>query len=162
VQLSARIPVFLQRVLRREELVQTHLEGLACLVSAEDWILGCLHDACAKYAYSSIGPLPPARHDVMRKECGATGKRAAPGEGWRAGLCELWGTSCTSARKAVLSDGLGLAKSANFGTDFRAKGTVGNQRIRKLLRKNKNGSGAATEFCGYRKVIDADPTDLRL
>jgi hypothetical protein len=24
----------------------------------------------------------------MRKECGETGKRAAPGEAWRAGLCE--------------------------------------------------------------------------
>jgi hypothetical protein len=32
----------------------------------------------------------------------------------------------------------------------------------KLLQKNKNGSGAAIEFCGYRKVIDAIPTDLRL
>jgi hypothetical protein len=44
VLLSAGIQVFVQRVLRREELVQTHLEGLTCLVRAEDWILGCLYE----------------------------------------------------------------------------------------------------------------------
>jgi hypothetical protein len=45
----------------------------------------------------------------MRKECGATGKRAAPGEGWRAGLCELQGTHCT-AHDVVLPGGLWLCK----------------------------------------------------
>jgi hypothetical protein len=37
-------PVFVQRVRRSEELERTHLEGLTCLVRAEDWILGCLHE----------------------------------------------------------------------------------------------------------------------
>jgi hypothetical protein len=53
-------------------------------------------------------------------------------------------------------------KSANFGTVSSASVTVGRQRTRKLLQTNKNGSGAAIEFCGYRKVVDANPTDLRL
>jgi hypothetical protein len=42
VLLSAEIPIpVVQCVLRREELVQTHLEDLTCLVRDEDWILGC-------------------------------------------------------------------------------------------------------------------------
>jgi hypothetical protein len=80
---------FVQRVLRREELVQTHLEGLNCLVRAEDWILGCLLERLQQIRVPSSSPPAPARRDMMRKECGASGKRAAPGEGWRAELCEL-------------------------------------------------------------------------
>jgi hypothetical protein len=38
--LSAGIPVFIHRALRREGLVQTHLGGLTCPVRDEDWILG--------------------------------------------------------------------------------------------------------------------------
>jgi hypothetical protein len=37
----------------------------------------------------------------------------------------------------------------------------GKQRTRKLLQQNKNGCGTAIEFCGYTKVLDANPTDLR-
>jgi hypothetical protein len=58
--------------------------------------------------------------------------------------------------------GLGVAKSANFGAVSRAKGTVRSSAPRKLFQKNKNGSGAAIEFGGYRKVTDANPADLRL
>jgi hypothetical protein len=56
--------------------------------------------------------------------------------------------------------GIGFAKSANFGTVSRAKGTVGKRRTRKVLKKNKNGSGAAIKFCRYGEVIDANPADL--
>jgi hypothetical protein len=50
----------------------------------------------------------------MRKECGATGKRAAAGKGWRARLCEQQGTRCTSARNVVLPGGLWLCKERQF------------------------------------------------
>jgi hypothetical protein len=68
VLLSAGIPVFIQPVLRREGLVQTHLEGLTCLVRAEDSILECLHERLRQIRVPFDWSTPPARHDVMRKE----------------------------------------------------------------------------------------------
>jgi hypothetical protein len=66
VVLSAGIPVFVQSVLCRQEIVQTHRNGLTGLVRAEDWILGCLDERLRQMRVVSIGPPPSARHDVMR------------------------------------------------------------------------------------------------
>jgi hypothetical protein len=60
VMLSAGIPVFVQRVLRRAELAQTHLEGLTFLARGEDWILGCLHQLQIRVPFEWSTPAPAA------------------------------------------------------------------------------------------------------
>jgi hypothetical protein len=59
--------------------------------------------------------------------------------------------------------GFGCCKERQFRHGFLRKGARSARSApRKLLQKNKNGSGAAIEFCGYRKVVEANPTDLPL
>jgi hypothetical protein len=67
------------RVSRSEELVQTHLEGWLVRSMPRIRFSRCLHERPRQVRLLSIGP-PSARHEVMPKECGATGKRAAPAD----------------------------------------------------------------------------------
>jgi hypothetical protein len=56
--------------------------------------------------------------------------------------------------------GFGFARSANYGTVSRAKGRVGKQHTPKITSEKQEWK-RSIEFCGYRKVIDANPTDFR-
>jgi hypothetical protein len=154
---------FLQRALRREEYIQTHLEGPTCLVHAEDWILGCLHESLRQICVLSIGPPPLARHDVGAQRMWRHWEENSFGGRLACRVLRTVGNALyLGAQGGNAWPALALQRAPISAPFSRARGTVGSSAPRKLFQKTKNGCGATIEFCGYSKVTDANPADLRL